>query len=407
MNPIGPPGVTARPDLDRGPEQAAGGVRRQAVRDAVRIVRGNVAAFGDRYPDDTTRGGRYPLRPARDGLPAGANVGWTTSFWPGTLWLAHELTGEPFFAEAAAAHVPSFVERAEQRVDVQTHDLGFLYTLACVVPWRLTGDRRARAGALLAADLLMSRYLEPAGIVQAWGDLTDPGQRGRTIIDSLMNLPLLHWAAAETGNPSYAAAALRHARQLRDHAVRADGTTFHTFYWDPDTGEPLRGDTEQGHRDDSCWARGQAWAVYGFALSHRHTGDRTLLAVAERCALHLLDHLPADRVAYWDLAFTDPSPQPRDSSAAAIAVCGLLELAEQLPAGPVRDRCRQQADAILDSLGTGYASRQAGAAEPLLLHGVYDLPKSVGVDEGTLWGDYFYLEALLRSTRPDWRPYWH
>jgi unsaturated chondroitin disaccharide hydrolase len=376
----------------------------EAVKAALRTVDANIAAFGDRYPGDTTAGNRYELRPSD--LGAGANVGWTTSFWPGVLWLAYDLTGDEDYLRAAAAHVPGFAERIHRRIDVDTHDLGFLYTLSCVVPWRLTGDETARRAALAAADHLLSRVLEPAGIIQAWGDLRDPAQRGRTIIDSLMNTPLLFWASEVSGDPRYADAARRHVEQLREHIVRPDGTTFHTFYWDTTTGAPLRGETEQGSADDSCWARGQAWGIYGFTRNYRHTGDRALLDAARRCADRFLSHLPADQVAYWDLVFGDGSGEERDSSAAAIAVGGLSELAAELGDDPCAERYRAAAGHILASLIEGYAGAREPGSNALLLHGVYDKPKDVGVDEGNLWGDYFYLEALTRAARPGWTAPW-
>ncbi|MFY1635006.1 glycoside hydrolase family 88 protein [Solwaraspora sp. WMMB335] len=385
-----------------------------AVAAALRTVDANIDAFGDGYPADTTAAGHYPRRPPTAGQPAGGNVGWTTSFWPGMLWLAHDLTRDGRYQRAALSHVDSFAARVSNGIDLDTHDLGFLYTLSCVVPADRTGDRRARDAALAAADHLMSRFLEPAGIIQAWGDLNDPRQRGRTIIDSLMNTPLLFWASHTTGDDRYAAVARRQAAALREHIVRPDGTTFHTFYWDPETGVPLRGETEQGHADHSCWARGQAWGIYGFSLNHRHTGDPGLLAAARTCADYFLAHLPADHVAYWDLEFGDGSGQERDSSAAAIAACGLVELADCLTGatrpvpGDAADAARYRAAAgrILRSLMDGYAPRSAAESNALILHGVYDKPKGVGVDEGNLWGDYFYLEALTRASVPGWNSPW-
>ncbi|MCE6994987.1 glycoside hydrolase family 88 protein [Saccharothrix sp. S26] len=373
---------------------------------AVATVRGNIADFTAWYPDDTTTAGAYRPRTPRDGQPEGANVGWTTGFWPGMLWLVWEGTGDDAVLRAARHQVDSFADRVTRGVDLDTHDLGFLYTLSCVTPWRLLGDERARDAALKAADHLMARFLEPAGILQAWGDLTDPVQRGRTIIDSLMNLPLLYWAAETTGTPSFREAAVRHTEQLRRHIIRPDGTTFHTFYWDTATGEPLRGATEQGHQDGSCWARGQAWGIYGFALGYRHVGEPSFLDAARRCADYFLSRLPDDRVAYWDLVFGDGSGEERDSSAAAIAVSGLYELAEHVDDAGTASRYRAEADAILTTLATSYSTAHDSASTALLLHGVYDKPKNVGVDEGNLWGDYFYLEALSRRLRPDWRSHW-
>lgn len=377
-----------------------------ALAAALSTVRRNIPSFGPNYPDDTTRGDRYRLRPAAYGFAAGANRGWTTSFWPGMQWLAWELSGDPVFRDAGLAHAADFGRRLRGEQDLETHDLGFLYTLACVAPWRLLGDTMAMDAALGAADHLMRRLLEPAGIVQAWGDLRDPLQRGRTIIDSLMNMPLLSWAAEQTGDERYADAVRRHTTQLREHILRADDSTFHTFYWDTETGEPLRGATEQGAHDGSCWARGQAWGIYGFALNHRATGDPTLIDAAWRCADYFLAHLPGDGIPYWDLAFGDGSDAPRDSSAAAIAACGLFELA-RVDGDPARAaRADQAARAMLASLIATCAPGRPEDSDALLRHGVYDLPKGNGVDEGTLWGDYFYLEALTRAVRPDWTPYW-
>ncbi|MFB9618439.1 glycoside hydrolase family 88 protein [Brooklawnia cerclae] len=371
---------------------------------ALATVDANLAPFAHGYPDDTTVDGRYRSRPATAEFPEGANRGWTTGFWPGQLWLAWELTGEERYRAAGLRHMSDFARRVAEGIDLHTHDLGFLYTLSCVVPYELLGDDSARRAALLASDHLMSRYVEPAGIIQAWGDLSDPDQQGRAIIDSLMNMPLLYWASRVSGEDRYARVARTHAGRLRDTIIRPDDSTFHTFFFDTVTGEPLRGATQQGYADDSCWARGQAWGIYGFSVNYRHTGDETFLQAAERCAAYFLDHLPTDQVAYWDLVFSDGSGQPRDSSAAAIAACGLLELGCHV-AGDRADRYRAAAEAMVDSLAAGYAPAP-GTSDALLLGAVYDMPKLIGVDEGCLWGDYFYLEALARIARPQWHPYW-
>lgn len=376
-----------------------------AIAAALTTIDSNLVRFSSAFPGDTTVNGVYRNR-SLAGQPDGANTGWTTSFWPGMLWLAYEITGEQRYREAGLRFVDSFRQRLDERVDLDTHDLGFLYTLGCVVPWRLTGDKVARRAALGAADQLMTRFLEPAGIIQAWGDLSDPDQRGRTIIDSLMNTPLLYWASDETGDPRYREAAYRHTLQLRDHIFRDEGSTFHTFYWDADTGEPLRGATEQGHSDDSCWARGQAWGIYGFAINYRLSGDTTLLAASVRCADYFLQHLPSDLVPYWDLALTHGVGEPRDSSSAAIAATGLMELADQLGETGRAGEYRKIGFDIIESLASDYATDGATNGSALIERGVYNAPKQVGVDEGTLWGDYFYLESLARAEIPDWKSNW-
>jgi len=377
-----------------------------ALAAALSTVRRNSTTFGAGYPDDTTVNGRYLPRPAVDGFPLGGNRGWTTSFFSGMEWLAWELTQDEVFRDAALAHSADFARRVRAGEDLDTHDLGFLYTLSTVPAWRLLADADGRDAALLAADHLMLRLLEPAGIIQAWGDLTDPRQRGRTIVDSLMNMPLLTWAGEQTGEARFTDAVQRHTAQLREHIVRADNSTFHTFYWDVETGEALRGATEQGAFDDSCWARGQAWGIYGFALNYRATGDPLLLDAAWRCADYFLAHLPADSVPFWDLVYVDGSDAPRDSSSAAIAVCGLLELAELEGTGERAARATEAAHTMLASLIDNYTPEHPEDTDALLLHGVYDLPKNNGVDEGTLWGDYFYLEALTRVTLPGRKPFW-
>lgn len=377
-----------------------------AVECALKTINANMTAFADRFPDNTTVGNRYQLRQAQHDFAAGGNYGWTTGFWSGMLWLAYEFTRKESYRQLGEQHIQDFAHRVENKIDLDTHDIGFLYTLACVAPWRITANAEASRAALQAAKMLMTRYLDTVGIFQAWGKLDDPERRGSTIIDSLMNMPLLYWATEQTGDPRFAAAARRHSTQLRDHVVRPDNTTYHTFYWNAETGAPLGGRTTQGYADNSCWARGQAWAIYGFTLNYRYTRDESLLATAQHCANYFLDHLPQDYVAYWDLVFGDGSGQARDSSAAAIAVCGLQEMSCWLPEGEQRQRYENAAKMILSSLVINYAAAPESGSNALLLHSVYDMPKSVGVDEGCLWGDYFYLEALMRSLKPDWQLYW-
>lgn len=376
-----------------------------AVTNALKTVDVNMTVFDDRFPDNTTVANRYVLRQAQLGFAEGDNYGWTTSFWSGMLWLAYEFTADERYRQLGETHVRNFVSRVENKIDLDTHDIGFLYTLSCIAPWRLTGDSAARGAALQAAEMLMVRYLEKIGVFQAWGKLDDPALRGNTIIDSLMNMPLLYWATEQTDDPRFAAAAHCHSIQLRDHVMRPDNSTYHTFYWDPETGMPIGGNTAQGFAGNSSWARGQAWAIYGFALNYRYTRDESLLTASQRCADYFLDHLPEDHVVYWDLVFGDGSGQPRDSSSAAIAVCGLLEMARWMPEDS-RQRYQTAAETILASLVANYTASLEAGSNALLLHSVYDMPKMVGVDEGCLWGDYFYMEALMRSIKPDWQLYW-
>lgn len=364
---------------------------------ALKQIDRNLAAFEGAFPAGASHGLVYAST---------GNVDWTTGFWNGILWLAYELTQDKKYRKAALSLLDSFDRRIRERIETDTHDLGFLYTLSAVAAYRLTGNADAKRMALEAADLLAERYLQAAGIIQAWGDLRDPDQSGRMIIDCLMNLPLLYWAASETGKSRYADMAYHHAKQSAAYLVRPDASTYHTFYMDPVTGTPRYGNTHQGYADDSCWARGQAWGIYGFMLSYRYTGDPAFIETSKVLTDYFLSHLPQDGIAYWDLVFKEGNEQERDSSSAAIAVCGMLELAKQLPLlDPDRTRYEKAACAILESLGQGYTTKEHPESNGILKHGVYNKPRGMGIDECNIWGDYFYLEALVRLSKA-WRPYW-
>lgn len=351
--------------------------------------------FTDRFPAPSSQAQVYP---------AIDNVEWTNGFWTGMLWLAWELTGADRYRAAAEVQVRSFVARADARIGVDHHDLGFLYTPSACAAWRLTGDGEARRAGLLAADYLLARFDPVSGIIQAWGDLGDPAEAGRMIVDCNLNLPLLYWASRESGDRRYRDAAERHLEQAARYLVRPDASTFHTFHMDTRTGAPLRGTTHQGFSDDSCWARGQAWGIYGFALGFAHSGHAPLVALSASLANYFLNRLPDDLVCRWDLIFTD-GDAPRDTSAAAIAACGLLELVRHLPVcDPDRDLYARAAWGLVDRLDRDHLASLAGS-NGVLAHGVYHMPNNVGVDECCIWGDYFHLEALMRLRRA-WNPYW-
>ena len=360
------------------------------------LLRRHLIEFGDKFPAEAAVDGRYPLT---------ENVEWTTSFWTGQLWLAWEMSGDEVFREMAEKHVRSFGARIAGRHDTNTHDLGFLYTLSCVAAWRLTGNRDARGFSLLAAEALLERFHPRAKIIQAWGDLKDPAQAGRMIIDCTMNLPLLYWATEQTGDPRFADAAKAHVQQSATYLIRPDASTYHTYYMDVETGAPRYGNTQQGYADDSCWSRGQAWGIYGFLLSYIYTGDRDMIALSKRLANYFLNRLPEDYVCHWDLALLGTDAL-RDSSSAAIAVCGLLELVKHLPVtDPDRARYQQWAEGIMSSLTKHYLAGSDEACNGLLKHSVYHLASNKGVDECSSWGDYFYVEALMRVTQ-SWKLYW-
>jgi unsaturated chondroitin disaccharide hydrolase len=368
----------------------------EAVERATARVGRSRPEFRDSFPAPSSEGLIYP--------PI-ANVEWTNGFWTGILWLAWQLTSEDAFRRTAESQVASFLDRARRELNVDHHDLGFLYTPSACAAWQLTGNAMGREAGLLAADLLMRRFDETTGVIQAWGDLNDPAESGRMILDCNLNLPLLYWADRETGDARYWDAAHRHLAQAERYLVRPDASTFHTFFMDVRTGKPLRGTTHQGYADDSCWSRGQAWGIYGFTLGAVLSGRGELLTLSSKLANYFINRLPENLIARWDLVFVDEDDQPYDTSASAIAACGLLELAQRLPpADPHRDLYHRIAWAIVRQLDRTHLA-PLETSNGLLKDGVYHMPKGVGVSECCIWGDYFYLEALIRLKR-DWEPYW-
>lgn len=352
--------------------------------------------LGDDFPAPSSLQGTYPKI---------GNIEWTNGFWSGQLWLAYEFSNDNRYLAAAQKFVTSFAERIKKRINVDHHDLGFLYSLSCVSAYQLTGNTEARTAALLAAECLLERYLPVAGIVQAWGNLNDPEEAGRMIIDCNLNLPLLYWASEETADHKYRTAADSHIQKAMQYLIREDASTFHTFFMDITTGKPRKGTTHQGFSDTSCWARGQAWGISGFPLVYNHYQNPQLLDHTCRLANYFLNRLPADLVCHWDLIFTEGS-EPRDSSAAAIAVCGLLELLHHLPlTDPDRHTYENAAKAIMKNLIHSYSCNETDPGTGLLKHAVYHKPHNIGVDESCIWGDYFYLEALVRFQKA-WRSYW-
>jgi unsaturated chondroitin disaccharide hydrolase len=363
----------------------------------VNQVRRNTATFETLVPPAASKNLVYQPE---------TNSDWTASFWTGILFLSKELLQSTEFDEIIEKQLSSFQERLDKRIGLETHDIGFLYSLTAVADYRVNGREASKKLAIAAADLLMARYSPKAQIIQAWGDLEDPQQRGRIIIDCLMNLPLLYFATQVTGDESYKNAAYTHAKQTQKYIVRDNATTYHTYYFDVETGEPIGGNTQQGFADDSCWARGQAWGIYGFTLSYLYTGDTSFLTTAQQLADYFIAELPADKVSYWDLVFNDGSQEERDSSAAAIAVCGLLELAKHLPVSNASQAHYQTtALEILASLAQNYTTKDHPESNGLLMHGVYDKKSFKGVDECMIWGDYYYMEALMRVAK-SWYSYW-
>jgi len=368
-----------------------------ALSNAIDKIDENLDEFYDRFPTASSENLVYSS--------TNNMSGWTASFWTGLCWLAYEVTGHARFRDAAETQLETFQRRLTTG-DVKTHDLGFLYTLSAIAGYQLTSNEQYRSAALTAADRLVERFWDGPGLIQAWEDhesTEESWERGRMIVDSMMNLPLLFWASETTGDATYASVAETHARTNAQHVVRPDGSTFHTFKCNVESGAPLGGETVQGYDADSCWSRGQTWAIYGYALASQYGAEGAYAQLSAKLANYYLSNVEGDHVPCWD--FDAPADQRyRDTSAAAIAACGLDELAGQLPLADTRARGYENAAiATLGSLGTHYTT-EGRDSNGLLTDGAYD-PSDGDYDECCIWGDYFYVEGLVRATQ-HWSRYW-
>lgn len=361
----------------------------EAIKFSLDKINSNLDDFSDAFPSSESHNYVY----SRNTKCAD----WTEGFWPGMLWLAYEMTGDEKLKTIAHGLDKILENRIYDRHATDTHDLGFLYSLSCVAEYKICGDAEAKKAALEAADLLIRRFHEKGQFIQAWGSLNDKDNY-RLIIDCLMNLPLLFWASEVTGDSKYADIAKKHFYTAIDCVVRDDYTTHHTFYFDPETGEKVKGVTHQGYSDDSCWARGQAWGVYGIALAYRYIKDDTLIDLFNKITDCFFAHLPEDGIPYWDMIFMD-GDEPRDTSAAAIAACGILEMNKYVKNDAYMDGCLK----MMKALEKGYLTGEN--SNGILTDAMYSRPDG-SEPECNIWGDYFYMEALMRLNNPNWKMYW-
>jgi unsaturated chondroitin disaccharide hydrolase len=328
---------------------------------------------------------------------------WTQGFWTGMLWLSYELTDNELFRAVAEAQFDDYKRRYDEYDCLYHHDIGFLYVPSILAQYKITGSKKAKKLCLKAADILAKRYSKKAKIIQ----VRDKSEQGEFIVDCSMNIPLLYWASNATGDRSYYLKALNHITQVANHIVRDDASTHQCFKIDEVTGEPIRGWQGQGYDDHSCWARGQSWVIYGLALSYKYTKEKTLLDMAKRVSNYFLNRLPSDNICNWDIMFTEDDVA-RDSSAAPIVACGLLEIAKHLDNDDIhKELYIRAATNMMMNLAEKYTTRDV-QSNGILKHGVYCKDKGdggLGDDECCIWGDYFYMEGLIRLKK-DWQIYW-
>jgi unsaturated chondroitin disaccharide hydrolase len=310
---------------------------------------------------------------------------WTGGFWVGLLWSCYQLTRDEKYLRWAY----QWLKRLETRKQDKTFDLGFLFYPSFVSGYQITKDEDLKKIALEAADTLSGLFHQKAGFI--YNEVEFDGRRiGRTDIDAIAELSLLWWAHRETGDIRYFQPAYKHCLTTIERLVRKDYSTIHVLDFDLESGQTIRKITVQGYSNESCWSRGQAWAIYGFASAYQACKEKKFLEVAEGLADYFILNLPKDYVPYWD--FDDPAipHSVRDSSAAAIACSGLFTMST-LNQGR---RFKEAAVKILDALTTNYLAEDS---DGILKHGCYHKPDNLGVDESTIWGDHYFVEALKKK----------
>ena len=352
-----------------------------------------------KFPDTCSKNFKYDLHDNIDW--------WESGMYTGCYWLAYELTGNNFFREVAEAQIPTYRERFEKRIGTESHDVGFIHTPSCVAAYKITGDEAAKQIALDALEYFYQKSYSKEGrfIIRNYTGW-DKGWGCRTMMDAMMNTPLLFWGAEVTGNAEYFNAALDHTKTTERLLIRADGSSFHHYQFDPKDASPVRGLNFQGYADSSCWSRGLSWGIYGFPIAYSYCKENFLIDLHKSVTYFMLNHLPEDLIPCWDYDFIEPS-DPRDASAAAIAICGMHEMCKFLTDSDEQKAVFKSAGAqMLESLIDNYTGDIGVEYDGLIHHVTHAKPFDKGIDECAVYGDYFYLEALLRYQNPDWKKYW-
>lgn len=322
-------------------------------------------------------------------------VNWLSGFLGGELWNLYEITKKDKFKNKALEHADRLLPFST--IDY-THDMGFIFYPTCVRAYNVTGKAKYRKAALQAAEMLSKRFNSRGEFIRAWGKLGSEKKAGWMIIDTMMNLDLLFWAAEEMQKPEYYDIAYKHALTTMDQAIRQNGSSYHVIEFNPKNGKVNKKRTHQGYADESTWARGQAWGIYGFAKAYQHTKDIRFLKTAEKMAAYFINSLPIDYIPYWDFDLSGDDVL-RDASAGAVAASGLFILADNEKLKSKEQKYNKIAEKITNSLIDNYLFTESNRdkEEGLLLHTIYNYHKDWGINESFPAGDYYFTEALRRQ----------
>lgn len=372
----------------------------EALDKVTQKVRNNLKEFTDKFPSAGGVNGEYkPTENADDFLYSD----WTSSFWTGMIWQAYEITGDEIFKEVGLRHTKSFRCRLDQNIVLDHHDIGFLYTLSCEAAYKLTGDALSGETAMLAAKKLSERFNQGAGIIQCGPGVNSEIKdfTGRYIIDTCLNIPLLYWASEYSGDQTYFNMAKRHIENVIQYNILDSGATEQTVILDSETGRLISRFTHQGDGENknACWSRGQAWAIYGLAISGRYLRDDGIFEICKRLCHYFLNRLQSDFAANWDFCYQSDNDQ-RDTSAVAITVCGLLELCRNLAVCDSERKIYECAAKVLThKLMEHYWYTDAESKNAILKSGVYGYKMNLCVNEPVIWGDYYFMESLVRLVK--------
>jgi len=330
---------------------------------------------------------------ARNRLVVSNTRWWTSGFFPASLWYIYLYTKDTAIRSEAERRL-AILEK--EKYSTADHDLGFMIFCSFGNAYKITHNPDYRDVCAIAAESLIKRYKPTVKAIQSWNALTSA--KTPVIIDNMMNLELLNWVSDEWREPKYKAIAIDHANTTMKNHFRSDYSSYHVVDYDPATGKVLEKKTAQGYSNESAWARGQSWGLYGYTMMYRFTTERTYLEQARKIAAFILNHpnLPADGVPYWDFNAPIDKNTLRDASAASIMASALLELA-QYTEGDERTRYISMAERILKTLSSKtYLARYRQNGGFLLKHGVGHLPAKSEVDVPLTYGDYYFIEAMIR-----------
>ncbi|GAA4814041.1 glycoside hydrolase family 88 protein [Litoribaculum gwangyangense] len=329
---------------------------------------------------------------------ANKDFDWTEGFFPGSCWYFYEFTDNEFWKEAAEKFQSTF---ESHKFYTNNHDLGFIFNSSYGNGYRLTGNKSFKKVLVTAGNSLITRFNPNVGCIQSWetdtGWQAERGWKYPVIIDNMMNLELLFELSKITGDDKYKNVATAHANTTLENHFRTDNSSFHLVDYDPENGNIRSKETAQGYSNESSWARGQAWGLYGYTVCYRYTKDVRYLKQAEKIARYIIDNpnIPIDGIPYWDYDAPNKPDEYRDVSAAAVSLSALIEL---------QNYSKQDFTSFIKKVLKSLTSEQYFAKFGdnngfILKHSVGSIPHNAEIDVPLNYADYYFLEALIKYKR--------